>query len=154
MNMQIDVRASLSALHIPTLVLHRKDDRAVSVEHGRYLAGHIPGAEYLELRGRDHLWYVGDVESIIAQVQRFATGERKAFETGGVLADLSPREIEIAALLTNRFSTAEIADQLFISPKTVSKHLEHIYLKLKANRRSDARRILLTGGRTGTVDLF
>ena len=48
----------------------------------------------------------------------------------------------------------EIADRLWVSPKTVAKHLEHIYLKLKANRRSDARRILLAGNRTVTVDPF
>jgi DNA-binding CsgD family transcriptional regulator len=71
-----------------------------------------------------------------------------------VLADLSPREIEIAQLLTHRLSTAEIADRLFISPKTVSKHLEHIYLKLNATRRSDARRILLAGNRAVTVEPF
>ena len=154
MNMEIDVRAAMSALHIPTLVLHRAADRAISVGHGRYLAGHIPGAEYVELQGQDHLWYLGDVDSIVTEVHRFVTGGRKAYEPEDVLEDLSPREIEIAALLTKRFSTAEIADQLFISPKTVSKHLEHIYLKLKTNKRSDARRILLSGGRTVTVDPF
>ena len=154
MNMAIDVRARLPALHIPTMVLHRSGDRAVSVENGRYLAAHIPGAVYHELPGEDHLWYVGDVDSIVTEVRRFVTGGQKDYEPDGVLAGLSRRESEIAALLTQRLSTAEIADQLFISPKTVSKHLEHIYLKLNASRRSDARRILLDGNGKVMADPF
>ncbi len=153
MNMQVDVRSILPAITVPTLVLHRAGDRAVGVEQGRYLAAHIPGAEYLELPGEDHLWYVGD-DSIVTEVQRFVTGGQKAFEPESVLEELSPREIEIAALLAQRLSTAEIADQLFISPKTVSKHLEHIYLKLRARRRSDVRRILLAGSPAVAIDPF
>jgi len=152
MNAEIDCRAFTSGVVIPTMIIHRAGDRAVSVEHGRYLARHIHGATYVELRGDDHLWYVGDMDSIIAEVRRFMTGgqEDRALRTPRV--DLSPREREVAALLMQRLSTAEIADQLFISGKTVSKHLEHIYLKLNARNRSDARRILFGGDPFITTD--
>jgi pimeloyl-ACP methyl ester carboxylesterase len=39
----IDVRHVLAAVAVPTLVLHRTGDGAVRVEHGRYIAWHIPG---------------------------------------------------------------------------------------------------------------
>ena len=150
----IDVRPRLSALRVPTLVIHRADDRAVNVEHGRYLGTHIPGATYREIPGNDHLWYVGDMDSILTEIRCFVTGEQKAFEADDMLADLSPREIEIAVLLARRLSTAEIADQLFISPRTVSKHLEHIYMKLRASRRSDVRQILLAGNQAVDIDAY
>jgi pimeloyl-ACP methyl ester carboxylesterase len=41
---EIDVRATLPAIGVPTLVLHRRDDRLVPARQARYLADHIPGA--------------------------------------------------------------------------------------------------------------
>jgi class 3 adenylate cyclase len=55
MNMGIDVRHVLGVLSVPTLVLHQHADPWVPVEHGRYLAAHIPGATYVELDGKDHI---------------------------------------------------------------------------------------------------
>jgi class 3 adenylate cyclase len=55
MNMGIDVRHVLGAISAPTLVLHQHADPWARVEHGRYLAEHIPGAIYGELEGKDHI---------------------------------------------------------------------------------------------------
>ena len=88
MNHQIDVRAILPAIHVPTLVLHRSGDRAVAVEEGRYLAEHIPGARFVELAGDDHLWWVGDSESIVNEIEEFLTGERHAPEPDRVLVTI------------------------------------------------------------------
>jgi len=55
MTTEIDVRRVLSAIHVPTLILHRVTDRDVAVENGRYLAANIPGARYVELPTGDHL---------------------------------------------------------------------------------------------------
>lgn len=55
MNKAIDVRAVLDAISAPTLVLHQHADPWVQVEHGRYLAEHIPGAVYAELDGKEHI---------------------------------------------------------------------------------------------------
>ncbi len=85
MNAAIDVRDILPAVHVPTLVLHRSGDRPVDVEQGRYLAQHIPGAKFVELSGDDHLWWVGDSESIVNEIQEFLTGERHAVEPDRVL---------------------------------------------------------------------
>ncbi len=85
MNAAIDVRDMLPAIHVPTLVLHRSGDRAIDVEEGRYLAQHIPGAKLAELSGDDHLWWVGDSESIVNEIQEFLTGERHAVEPDRVL---------------------------------------------------------------------
>ena len=53
MNMLIDVRGVLPAIHVPTLVVHRSGDRVVDVRAGRFLADHIPGARFVELAGED-----------------------------------------------------------------------------------------------------
>jgi pimeloyl-ACP methyl ester carboxylesterase len=56
----LDVRAQAAGVRVPTLVIHRTGDRVTPVEHGRWLAEHIPGARILELPGDDHLWWVPD----------------------------------------------------------------------------------------------
>jgi pimeloyl-ACP methyl ester carboxylesterase len=59
MNLDIDVRHVLSAIRVPSLVLHRTDELLVEVGCGRYMAGCIPAAKYVELPGLDHLPWVG-----------------------------------------------------------------------------------------------
>jgi class 3 adenylate cyclase len=75
MLLDTDVRAVLPAIRVPTLVLHRTEDAHIRVDHGRYLADHIPGARYVELPGRDHSPEVGDANSILAEMQSFLTGD-------------------------------------------------------------------------------
>lgn len=72
---ETDMRPILPTIGVPTLVIHRTDDRGVDVHQGRYLAEHIPGAKYVELPGDDHLpWVNGD--DILAEIQEFVTGSR------------------------------------------------------------------------------
>ncbi|HVF43165.1 MAG TPA: alpha/beta fold hydrolase [Pyrinomonadaceae bacterium] len=86
MNAEIDVRHVLPSVHVPTLVIHRADDQCLKVEEGRYVAGRIPGARYVELPGRDHLPFVGDQDVILDEVEEFLTGARHAHEPDRVLA--------------------------------------------------------------------
>jgi pimeloyl-ACP methyl ester carboxylesterase len=72
-NDQIDVRAILPQVRRPTLIVHRRRDRAVTVANGRYLADHLPDAEYLELPGGDHLPYEGDADRLVEAIVRFGT---------------------------------------------------------------------------------
>jgi class 3 adenylate cyclase len=106
MNAALDVRDILPALHLPALVLHRSGDRAIDVEEGRYLARHIPGAKFIELSGEDHLWWVGDSESILDEIQEFLTGERVPAEPDRVLATVLFTDIvsstEVAAAMGDR----------------------------------------------------
>src|SRR5688500_5061642 len=60
MNAEIDIRDVLPSIRVPTLVLHRRGDRCLKVEEGRYLASKIPRAVFVELPGDDHLPFVGN----------------------------------------------------------------------------------------------
>ena len=86
MNKEIDVRPVLPTIHVPALVLHRKGDRVVHVEQGRYLAAHIRGARLVELPGADHTPWVGDMDPISNEVEEFLTGRRHEVEVDRVLA--------------------------------------------------------------------
>jgi class 3 adenylate cyclase len=81
-----DVRDILPAIHIPTLVTHRRGDRVVNWRAGRDLADRIEGSKYVELEGIDHLPWAGDSDAVVGEVQEFLTGARTAAEPDRVLA--------------------------------------------------------------------
>jgi class 3 adenylate cyclase len=85
-NMEMDIRAVLPVIRVPTLILHRTGDVLVQVEIGRYLAEHIPGAQYVELPGSEHYAFLGDVDPIVDEVEEFLTGVRHGPEPDRVLA--------------------------------------------------------------------
>ncbi|MGJ4926598.1 alpha/beta fold hydrolase [Bradyrhizobium sp. HKCCYLS2038] len=67
----MDVRDLLGRIAAPTLVLHRRRDRAVLVGAGRDLAAHIPQASFVELDGADHWMFAGDQQPVLASIQAF-----------------------------------------------------------------------------------
>jgi class 3 adenylate cyclase len=71
---QVDWEATLPAVRVPTLVLHRNGDLVVTVEQGRRLGESITGATYVELPGVDHLVWAGDHDAIIDRVRTFVSG--------------------------------------------------------------------------------
>lgn len=93
MNTELDIRQVLPSIHVPTLVLHRTSDRAVSVTYGRYLAEHIPAAKYAELEGLDHLFSIGNTDKILDEIEEFLTGVRDPLERNRVLATVMYTDI-------------------------------------------------------------
>lgn len=81
----MDVRAVLPSVQAATLVLHRADLQFIRVEHGRYLAEHIPGARYVELPGDDQAYWANGDE-LVSEVARFLTGTRPPPDFDRVLA--------------------------------------------------------------------
>jgi class 3 adenylate cyclase/esterase/lipase len=77
LNCQIDVRPILSSIQSPTLVLHRRGDLQVPIEAGRSLARQIPNAKFIEYAGEDHLFWSGDVEALLGDIEVFITGHRE-----------------------------------------------------------------------------
>jgi class 3 adenylate cyclase/pimeloyl-ACP methyl ester carboxylesterase len=75
-----DTRELLAQVTAPTLVLHRTGNAFVSIEAGRYLAEHIPGARFLELPGADHVLFLGEIEPFLDAVEEFLTGSRRGRE--------------------------------------------------------------------------
>ncbi|PYS68525.1 MAG: adenylate/guanylate cyclase domain-containing protein [Acidobacteria bacterium] len=86
LNTAIDVRHVLPAIRVPTLVMHRINDRDANVEEGRYIASHIPNATFAELPGQDHIIFVGDQDPIFKEVEDFVANVGRAGEVDSVLA--------------------------------------------------------------------
>ena len=86
MNAQVDIRDILPSIRVPALILHRAQDRLLTVDGARYMAARIPGAKYVELSGEDHVWWVGDSEAILDEVDLFLNGIRLGGQPDRVLA--------------------------------------------------------------------
>jgi class 3 adenylate cyclase len=99
---------------VPTLVLHRRDDRLIDVSNARYLADHIPGARYVELPGEDHIYFAGDADGLLDEIEEFVTGSRGMHDPDRVLATVMFTDIvsstELAARLGDRRWHDLIAD--------------------------------------------
>ena len=106
MFLDIDVRHVLGAIAVPTLVLHRRGDRAVNRLGAEWMAGQIPGARYVELDGIDHAIYAGDSDAVVDEIEEFLTGVRRATEVDRVLATVMFTDIvgstQLAAELGDR----------------------------------------------------
>ena len=86
MNSEIDARPILTQVRVPTLVLHRTQDRCLKVEEGRYVASLIPHASFVELPGSDHLPFVGNQDAVLAEIEKFVLGRRVRPAVDRVLA--------------------------------------------------------------------
>jgi class 3 adenylate cyclase len=83
--LEVDVRPLLPLIHAPTLVLHHRDFRFLSVEHGRYLVEHLPDARLVELAGELPLWW-DEPDPVMNAIEEFLLGAERGAEPTRVLA--------------------------------------------------------------------
>ena len=67
-----------------------------------------------------------------------AAGQRATHTSAQWPADLTDREVEVLRLISRGRSNREVAQQLFISPKTVGRHVENVYAKIGVSSRAAA----------------
>ena len=88
MNAAIDVRSIVPTVRVPTLVLHRTDDARIKFAGGVYLGQRIKGAKFVEMPGRDHPIWTGDVDRVVDEIEEFVTGTRPEPDYDRVLATI------------------------------------------------------------------
>ena len=111
MNRQIDVRHVLPTIRLPTLVLHRRgDEPPFSFEGARYMAEQIPGAELVELEGRDHFWAF-DSEQIAREAERFLRAIWKRGEWDVVESDRVLATVLFTDIVGSTAKAAELGDR-------------------------------------------
>ena len=83
---EMDVRALLPAVRVPTLVVQHADDPVIPPAMGKYVADHISGAKYVELPGRNMYHFVEPWRPSFQEISEFLTGHQAAVADDRVLA--------------------------------------------------------------------
>jgi pimeloyl-ACP methyl ester carboxylesterase len=73
-----DVRAVLTEIAVPTLVMHCAGDSLIPVGQGRFVAEGIRGARFVELAGHDHFPWFENGDVVAAETEDFLLGSRRA----------------------------------------------------------------------------
>ncbi|WP_328356987.1 alpha/beta fold hydrolase [Mycobacterium sp. NBC_00419] len=136
---RLDVRDYLPLVQSPTVVIHRRDDRAVPYRLGREVAATIPGATFVPLPGSAHFPWHGDVDSVARACRLALSAQPDTPQTSpGEPGLLSDREREILGCVARGLADREIAEQLVLSPHTVHRHVANIRRKLGRTSRTAA----------------
>src|SRR5258705_1706360 len=83
---EVDVRAVLPTIRVPTIVIHHADDPITPPEWGKFVADHIPRAKYVELPGRNMYHFVEPWRESFQEVAEFLTGHQAEVADDRVLA--------------------------------------------------------------------
>jgi pimeloyl-ACP methyl ester carboxylesterase/DNA-binding CsgD family transcriptional regulator len=131
----VDVSESARRVTQPALVLHARDDRAVPYDEGRLLASLLPDARFVTLEGENHILQEAEPAwaLFLAEVRAFLGDDEP--ETTDI-SELSERECEVLQLVAAGLSNEQIADRLFLSSRTVERHLSNVYAKLRLSGKS------------------
>jgi pimeloyl-ACP methyl ester carboxylesterase/DNA-binding CsgD family transcriptional regulator len=123
----IDVAEDLRRIAAPTSVIHRRDDRAAPIAEGERLAAGIAGATLTVLAGRTHIPFAGDAHTVL-NAMRHGLGLPK--RDRGTPPALTPRQNEVAALVSQGLSNRQIAEELVITERSAESHVERIRARL------------------------
>ena len=142
----IDVSNRLSQITVPTMVLHARHDQMISFKEGRTVGTAIPGAYFVPLESQNHILLEDEPawQQFLAEVYRFVgiqIAPSHKFDPNHnpkMLDSLTKRELDVLDLLAQGYRNSEIADRLFLSPKTVRNYLSNIFSKIDVADRGQA----------------
>ena len=135
---ETDISATARRIAQPALVLHARHDHAVPYDEGRRLAALLPDARFVTLESDNHILQEAEPawSEFLAEVRAFlGDGERAALRAAD-LSELSEREREVLELVSAGLSNEQIAERLFLSTRTVERHLSNISAKLRLSGKS------------------
>lgn len=136
LELSADARPFLAGVTMPTLVMHRRGDRAVPISRGRELAALLPNARFVALGGDSHLPHMDDQREVHRALAGFLD-DAPVSETNGE-TPLTHRETEVLRLVAAGLSNREIASSLVLSEHTVHRHVANILRKLTQSSRAAA----------------
>lgn len=170
---RFDVTPFLPKVQAPALVVHRRHISWLPLDIARDLASRLKDVRLTVLEGESTAPYLGDMEAAATAIDKFLKGDLEAGKTDAVKAGaagmplqagaeeqfelrrskaagypngLTQREVEVLRLIASGRTNNEIAKELYLSVRTIERHISNIYMKISARGRADATAYVLTRG--------
>lgn len=139
-------RAEANVVHLlpsidkPTLVIHSLRDQMNDFADSRLLATNIPGARLVALDSANHIVLEHEPawRAFVAEVRAFMEPDRRSMapRAAPVSELLSAREVDVLRLAATGADNEGIAAELYLSVRTVERHLQNAYVKLGVQGKS------------------
>ena len=141
-----DVSALLPRLRLPVLVLHRDRVPWLPLALARELARRIPDARLRVFEGESVAPYLEDAGAVATELEAFLGAGVQPGPDRTNPDGLTRREVEVLRLLAAGQTNQEIAQTLYLSVRTVERHVANIYGKIGARGRATATAYALAHG--------
>ena len=89
----------------------------------------------------------GDAVNSVLKAAGHRVSDRREWPAG-----LTAREVEVLGLLARGYSSRQIAERLVVTPKTVSNHIQNIYLKIDVSSRAAATHFAMQHALVGSFE--
>jgi pimeloyl-ACP methyl ester carboxylesterase/DNA-binding CsgD family transcriptional regulator len=125
---ETDVSDAARSITQPALVFHARHDHAVPYDEGRRLASLFADGRLVTLETDNHILQDGEPawDVFRSELRTFLGDDERLVD----ISALSDRERDVLGLVAEGLDNDEIGARLFISVRTVERHLSNVYVKL------------------------
>ena len=131
---QLDVESVLPSVRMPTLVLHRRENRFLDMEVSRAASARMPNARFVELPGGENEIFLGDTAPALAEIERFLREEETSIHDDRPLATVMFTDIvastEQLAAVGNRAWRQVLDDHDGVVDRAVAAHRGRVIKRL------------------------
>lgn len=125
MNAEVDIINILSSINVPTLIMQRTNDRNVKMDEGQFMADRIKGSKFVVLDGCDNMFWVGDADLVLNEIDNFVSTLRpKEHEEKRLFTLMTGRVISSTPVGNASWKTIE---------QTIAAHQGYVIYKSGAN---------------------
>jgi len=121
--LRTDARPLLGSIQAPTLVARRRGDRDLRHDHVRDITERIPNARLMEFDGDDGVWFAGDADAVLDEIESFLTGQRSAVPSNRVLSTVLFTDIVGSTELATRLGDEGWSSILAEHNRTIEQHV-------------------------------
>jgi DNA-binding NarL/FixJ family response regulator len=142
---RMDIASFLPQIQAPTLVVYPRRSEYMPMDAVRRIAALIRAAEFVDcdtemypFQGPDQNRNLQIIETFLDPLTETGRVGAESHTPGQVVCELSPRELQVLALIAAGKSNHDVAEELALSVSTIDRHVANVYAKTNVHNRAEA----------------